>query len=183
MAMHIVAYVEKLEKALIDLKNIAIKNGCGWGHRFDNVYEKERINEIIELVDEIKARERICARPNDGAYQHPCPKCGKIVQHFPYSKSMTCRKCKYVCKNPYYRAEDIEALFADESPKPHTKIRICFKEGGNQLPDLMIIKEEIINGMVDHAKVIYLEDKMTSEIIIDGSTHITEEKHIYPDLK
>ena len=62
----------------------------------------------------------------------------------------------------------------------HTKIRISFK-GPNQIPDLMIVKEEYnSDGEIVWAEVIYEEDKMTSELFMDGNPRISITNQIFP---
>lgn len=65
-----------------------------------------------------------------------------------------------------------------------TVIRISFKQP-DQLPDLMIFKEEYKKGdhiRPYHVTLLYDEEKLTSDIAIDGDVKTSKEIRVYPSL-
>jgi len=97
-----------------------------------------------------------------------CPKCGRNIYDPNFANWDVYGREKLCCSCPEY-----------DKPRPHTKIRISFKSE-TQLHGLVIILEEYVNGKIDHATILYTEEKLVSEIIVEEPIHIIKESHIYP---
>jgi hypothetical protein len=73
--------------------------------------------------------------------------------------------------------EMIAEIKKEDKTMKTTKIRIDFASD-KQLPGLMIIKETYIDNQINWAEVIYSEDQMQSEVVIDPRAEAVLEKRL-----